>query len=148
MASQPNLMIRLFWQVHPRIYHWSSGKIGGTLMGLPVLLLTTRGRKSGKPRTKALMYLPYKGNFVVIASNLGQDHHPMWWLNLQADPTAEVEIAGKTTAVRAREAVGRERQDIWRELTRIAPSYDEYEAKTDRSIPVVLLENQAPQLNG
>ena len=83
MSQEPNIFVKLFWRIHPKVYAWSSGRIGGKLLGLPVLLLTTRGRKSGLLRTKALMYLPYLDDYVVIASNPGQEHHPMWWLNLQ-----------------------------------------------------------------
>lgn len=143
MSKQPNIFVRLFWKVHPQIYQLSSGRIGGSLLGLPVLLLTTKGRKSGLPRTKALMYLPYEGDFVVIASNLGQDHHPHWWLNLQTDPEAEVEIRGEKIPVVAREAEGEERQKIWQQLIAKAPSYDAYKDKTSRSIPVVVLQSDA-----
>jgi deazaflavin-dependent oxidoreductase (nitroreductase family) len=142
MANEPNLLIKLFWRVHPKIYHWSLGRIGGSLMGLPVLLLTTKGRKSRVWHTKALMYLPYNEDFVVIASNLGQAHHPMWWLNLQAEPNAKVEIRGTQYPVQAREAIGEERSQIWQALIAKAPSYDDYKQKTDRQIPVVILENQ------
>ena len=142
MASEPNLLIKAFWRVHPKIYHWSSGRIGGSLMGLPVLLLTTKGRKSGIWRTKALMYLPHNEDFIVIASNLGQAHHPMWWLNLQAEPNAKVEIKGANYPVLSREAVGDERREIWQALIAVAPSYEEYKQKTERQIPVVILEKQ------
>ena len=140
MAKEPNVLIRMFWRVHPKIYGWSSGRIGGKLMGLPVLLLMAKGQKSGLKRTKALMYLPYNDDFVVIASNLGQEHHPMWWLNLKANPRAFVEIRGETIPVLAREAEGEERADIWQSLIAISPSYDEYKDSTVRQIPVVVLE--------
>lgn len=142
MANEPNPLVKLFWRVHPKVYKWSGGRIGGSLMGLPVLLLTTTGRKSGLPRTKALMYLPYDNDFVVIASNLGQDKHPMWWLNLEAQPKAAVRVKDRQFQVRAREAEGEERNNIWRELTAVAPSYDEYKDKTERHIPVVVLERE------
>ena len=135
-------MIKLFWRIHPKVYAWTSGRVGGQLMGLPVLLLTTRGRKSGLLRTKALMYLPYDDDCVVIASNLGQEHHPMWWLNLRSDPKAQVQIKGQQFAVRAREAHGDEREQIWQQLIAIAPDYDDYKDKTSRHIPVVVLERQ------
>jgi deazaflavin-dependent oxidoreductase (nitroreductase family) len=142
MSQEPNLFVKLFWRIHPKLYGWSSGRIGGKLMGLPVLLLTTRGRKSGLARTKALMYLPYHEDFVVIASNLGQENHPMWWLNLRADPRARVEIKGEQLLVRAREAEGDERDRIWQQLIAISPGYDDYKGKMSRRIPVVVLERQ------
>ena len=137
-----NPLVKLFWRVHPKLYSWSGGRIGGNLMGLPVLLLTTKGRKSGLPRTKALMYLPYRDTFVVIASNLGSAYHPHWWLNLEADSNASVQIGRKSFSVTARAVEGQERGDIWGELTKIAPAYDEYKAKTPRNIPVVVLEKK------
>jgi deazaflavin-dependent oxidoreductase (nitroreductase family) len=142
MANEPNILVRLFWRVHPKIYKWSSGRIGGTLMGLPVLLLTTKGRKSGLMRTKALMYLPCNGQYVVIASNLGQEQHPMWWLNLRADPAAGVQIKGQHYPIQAREAEGQEREEIWQALISAAPAYDDYKDSTARHIPVVVLEPQ------
>ena len=111
-------------------------------MGLPVLLLTTTGRRSGLPRTKALMYLPRDQNFVVIASVLGEPRHPFWWLNLEANPNAFVEIGSNRYPVRAYEAEGEEREKIWRELTDKAPAYNDYQAQTSRRIPVVVLEKQ------
>ena len=73
MAAKRNALVELFWKIHPRLYRWTNGRIGGALMGLPVLLLTTKGRKSRQRRTSALMYLPRGQSFVVIASYLGTD---------------------------------------------------------------------------
>jgi deazaflavin-dependent oxidoreductase (nitroreductase family) len=142
MAATRNAMVELFWKVHPRLYRWSRGRIGGTLMGLPVLLLTTTGRKSGRPRTNALMYVPNGGDFVVIASVLGEPRHPFWWRNLEANPEASVLIGGTTYRVRAREAAGDEREALWRALVAKVPDYDEYRARTTRRIPVVVLERR------
>ena len=139
---KPNPLIRMFWRVHPKLYAWSGGRIGGSLMGLPALLLTTTGRKSGLQRTKALMYLPQGEDFVVIASNLGDDRHPAWWLNLEADPNASVQVGGAHYAARAREAQGEERERIWRALVDRVPAYDDYKGRTTRRIPVVVLERQ------
>jgi deazaflavin-dependent oxidoreductase (nitroreductase family) len=142
MAATRNAMVELFWKVHPRLYRWSGGRIGGTLMGLPVLLLTTTGRKSGQPRTNALMYVPHGGDFVVIASVLGEPRHPFWWRNLEANPEASVLIGSTTYRVRAREAAGDEREALWRALVAKVPDYDEYRARTTRRIPVVVLERR------
>jgi len=135
-----NPLIELFWNVHPRLYRWSGGRIGRKIWGLPVLLLTTTGRKSGLPRTRALMYLPDGDAFVVIASNLGDARHPLWWLNLKANPEATVLVGREETAVRAREAQGEERERLWAAVVAIAPTYDAYKAATGREIPVVVLE--------
>ena len=142
MAIKRNALINLFWRVHPRLYRWSGGRIGGSLMGLPVLLLTTKGRRSGLDRTKALMYLPRGEDFVVIASVLGEPRHPYWWLNLEADPHAFVQIGRTRHPVHAYEAEGEEREEIWRALTAKAPAYDEYRVQTSRRIPVVVLQKR------
>ena len=137
-----NVLIELFWRVHPKLYRWSGGRIGNSLRGLPVLLLTTRGRKTGLLRTKALMYLAHGEDFVVFASNLGEPQHPLWWLNLQADPDAWVEVGRTQYNVHAREAEGDEREGLWRAVVEKSPDYDEYQARTSRRIPVVVLERQ------
>lgn len=140
--SKPNLFIRLFWDLHLQIYLWSSGRFGNTIRGLPVLILTTTGRRTRLPRQKALMYLPYGNDFVVIASNLGQAHHPAWWINLMADPIAEVQIRDVHYTVRAREAEGNEREKVWGLITKKNSDYEQYRTWTSRRIPVVVLERK------
>lgn len=139
---KPGWLVRLFWRIHPLLYRRSGGRIGGRLRGLPVLLLTTTGRRSGQPRTKALMYLPHGDALVVIASNLGAAQHPHWWLNLRADSRALVQVGAERFAVRAREAEGEAREAIWRALVARQPAYDEYRGQTTRRIPVVVLEKE------
>lgn len=128
------------WRVHRWLYQASGGRLGGTMMGMPVLLLRTTGRKSGEVRTSPLMYLPYGKACVVIASNAGEPKHPGWWHNLKADPRAEIQRGGKVVRVVAREAVGEERTRLWADLLRAEKSYAEYEARTTRTIPVVVLD--------
>jgi len=140
MAAKRSAFVELFWRIHLRLYKWSGGRIGASLMGLPVLLLTTKGRKTGEPRTSPLMYLPRGKDFVVIASYLGEPRHPFWWLNLAAQPDASVQIGGAHHRVRAREAEGKEREELWRAITAKTPDYDEYQKRTTRRIPVVVLE--------
>lgn len=140
MSSKRNPIILLFWRIHPKLFRWSGGRIGKKILGLPVLLLTTKGRKSGLMRTKALMYLPNGKNFVVVGSNLGYKNHPAWWLNLLAEPTANVYLGNRDCTVRAREAEGDERETLWGEIVKISPGYDEYKTMTERKIPVVVLE--------
>jgi len=139
-----NHLIKLFWRIHPKIYHWSGGRIGSSIMGLPVLLLTTKGRKTGLLRTKALMYIPYGENFVVYASNLGESKHPAWWLNLETNSKATVEVKGTSYNVRAREAEGEEREKLWHKVTDRVPAYNQYQTRTSRRIPVVVLEREQP----
>jgi deazaflavin-dependent oxidoreductase (nitroreductase family) len=137
-----NPLIDLFWRIHPKLYRWSGGRIGSSIMGLPVLLLTTKGRKTGLLRTKALMYIPYGNNFVVYASNLGEPEHPHWWLNLEANQQANVEVKGTSYNVRAREAEGEEREQLWQEVADRVPAYNQYQTRTSRRIPVVVLERE------
>lgn len=140
MAYRRNRAVELFWKVHPRLYRWTRGRIGGRVANMPVLLLTTRGRKTGQPRTRALTYLPKDGGFVVVASFLGEPRHPDWWLNLRAHPEAEVQVGGRRLRVRAREAEGEERERLWEEIVRTQPDYAEYQRRTTRRIPVVVLQ--------
>ncbi len=140
MAYEKNAAIEWFWWLHPRIYRLTGGRLGGTVMGMPVLLLTTRGRRTGLPRTRALTFLPRGDTAVVVASYLGEPRHPAWWLNLEANPDAEIQIGSTTRAVRAREAVGEERNALWSEIVTNMEEYAAYETRTDRRIPVVVLE--------
>jgi deazaflavin-dependent oxidoreductase (nitroreductase family) len=140
-AAKRNKIVELFWKVHPRIYRWTGGRIGGAMMNLPVLLLTTTGRHSGASRTKALMYLPSGKDYVVIASFLGEPRHPAWWLNLRANPRAEIEVGNRRISVVAREARGEERERLWNEIVQRQKDYAEYQSRTQRRIPVVVLES-------
>jgi deazaflavin-dependent oxidoreductase (nitroreductase family) len=132
--------MELFWRVHPLVYRATGGRSGGKVMGMPVLLLTTVGRRTGQPRTRALMYLARGDAAVVIASFAGEPRHPDWWMNLKKNPHAEVERGGRRTRVVAREADGAERESLWREIVATEASYAEYQRRTTRRIPVVVLE--------
>ena len=140
VAIRRNGVTELFWRAHTAVFRLTGGRIGGKMMGMPVLLLTTTGRRSKTPRTVALMHVEDGPRFVVIASNAGEDRHPAWWLNLQADPVATVERRDTTTRVRAREATGEERERLWARAVAIYDGYTAYAARTRRHIPVVVLE--------
>lgn len=127
-------------KLHAYLFRATGGKVGGRLVGSPVLLLVTTGRKSGLQRTTPLLYLDDGDRRVIVASNGGAAKHPVWWLNLRADPEATVEIGGRKTRVRATESQGEERARLWKRLVRMYPSYENYQRKTDREIPVILLE--------
>jgi F420H(2)-dependent quinone reductase len=139
-AIRRNKVTEAIWIVHRFLYRVSGGRIGGRAVGLPVLMLTTKGRKGGEPRTSVLTYLPKGRSAVVFASNAGEPKHPVWWLNLVADPHARVQIGSDVTAMIAREADGEERRQLWDELLGASPSYAEYERRTTRRIPVVVLD--------
>jgi len=104
-----------------------------------VLLLTTTGRKSGKRRTTPLLYLEDAGRYVVVASVGGAPTHPAWYLNLRSDPSATIRIGRRELAVGAETAAPEERARLWARATQMYPQYDDYQAKTSREIPVVIL---------
>lgn len=116
---------------------------GGGLTGrwgkAPILLLTTTGRKSGKPRTAPLIFTRDGDTLVVIASNGGDDRDPYWWRNLQANPEAGVQIKSVTMRVRAEQASPEEKARLWPEMASVYRNYDDYQKKTTRQIPLVLL---------
>ena len=127
--------------LHRFLYRTSGGRIGGRLWDLPVVLLTTTGRKSGKRRTVPLCSLRDGDDVVVIASYGGLDQPPLWWLNLEADPCAELTDGRTHRSVTARNADPDERARLWAEVTSRAPGYLAYERRTTREIPVVILRS-------
>jgi F420H(2)-dependent quinone reductase len=135
-----DLRFRIFGGLHKGVYRLTGGKVGGQLGKLPVLLLTTTGRKSGQPRTQPLAYTQAGDGYAVIASKGGAAQHPLWYLNLRANPVAEVTVGRETRKVRARDVQGQEREQFWRALADLYPGYDRYAQKTSRQIPVVVLE--------
>jgi deazaflavin-dependent oxidoreductase (nitroreductase family) len=118
---------------------WDSTVAGGPGL-IPTLLLTTTGRKSGKPQLLPLIYGKTQKAYVIIASKGGAPSHPAWYLNLLAHPDANVQVEAKRFRVRARTATGAERSTLWDHLVRIYPPYTEYQKRTAREIPVVVLE--------
>lgn len=133
-------MIRLMSRLNTWAYRLTSGKIGGTyLHGVPVLLLTVVGRKSGRKLTVPLTYLQDGDKMVVAASRAGMDHHPAWYLNLAANPEVDVQTGDDVRPMRADVVEGAERDDYWRRLVAINPDYGFYAERTKRRIPVVVL---------
>lgn len=132
----------MFTRAHCTIYRGTRGLIGGNLLGIQMLLLTTRGRKTGLRRTLPLAYVEYKGDLIVVASNGGSDKPPAWWLNLQAAATAEVQINGETFEITWSEAPAKERMEYWRKLQAAIPAYRMYRIRTEREIPILLLRRQ------
>jgi deazaflavin-dependent oxidoreductase (nitroreductase family) len=126
--------------LHRALYRASGGRIGGHVAGLPVVLLTTTGRRTGKPRTVALCSLRDGEDAVVIGSYGGLNQPPAWWLNLEANPQAELQEGREQRAVTARLAAPDERARLWAEVTSRSPGYLEYERRTTREIPVVILQ--------
>lgn len=137
-------MLKASWWVHRTLYRLSGGRIGRRVNGFEVLLLTTVGRKSGARRHVALQMLPHDRSWAVVGSHAGDDRHPAWWLNLLANPEAEAQIRDQHWRVLAREARGEEREALWAQFVAVDPAYDEYARRTDRDIPVVVLERLGP----
>jgi F420H(2)-dependent quinone reductase len=132
--------LRWVGKLNVPLYRLSRGRIGGKVGKGPVLLLTTTGRKSGRQRTAPVLYLADGERFVVINTNAGNAKTPAWSLNLRADPEAEVEVGGKRAQVRARQAEGEERDELWRRHMQQYSGWDYYESKLDRQPSVFVLE--------
>ncbi len=132
----------LFGDEHVKRYEETDGKEGHDWEGTQTLILTTTGRKSGEPRPMALIYGQHGDDYLVVASKGGAPQHPAWYLNLNANPDVEVQVWGDKFNARARTATPEEKQELWPIMTKEWPSYDEYQKKTDREIPLVVLERQ------
>jgi deazaflavin-dependent oxidoreductase (nitroreductase family) len=133
-------VLDLYGEEHIRQYRATDGEVGYEWNGATCLLLTTTGRKSGDPRTQALIFSYYEEAYVVVASYGGAPTHPNWYLNLESNPTVEVQVKGDRFTATARTAEGDERTKLWKLSTVTWPNYDEYTKRTDRVIPVVVLD--------
>jgi deazaflavin-dependent oxidoreductase (nitroreductase family) len=131
-----------FGKLHKAVYEASGGVLGARLGWIPMLLLTTTGRKSGLERTVPLAYMEDDGAWIVVASNSGQDVHPAWWLNLLREPRGRIRVGRREIDVRAFLATPQERARLWPKLKEVNPAYRGYEKKTQREIPVVLLREE------
>jgi deazaflavin-dependent oxidoreductase (nitroreductase family) len=125
-------------------YLATAGEDGHEWNGVPTLLLTTRGRRSGQKHTLPLIYGTDGDNYLIVASRGGAPHHPSWYLNLVADPEVGLQVRDRVFTARARTAHGEERRRLWQVMAAIWPSYNDYQTKTDREIPVVVLEPVTP----
>lgn len=132
-------LFKLVKVVHPLVMKLSKGKVGGTIGGMPVVILTTTGRKTGKPRETPLTLIEHEGHTYVVASKGGDHRHPVWYLNLVATPEVTVQREGRTEPMVARVLSPEEREEVWPVVTRTYRGYAGYEKKTGRVIPVVEL---------
>ena len=131
------------YQEDPEKAHYWDATLGGGQGKLPTLLLTTIGRKSGQPRPLPLIYKKVGNDYIIIASKGGAPAHPAWFLNLEAQPECDVQVASAKMRAKARIAEGEERESLWAQLAEVYPPYDEYQERAgDRKIPVVVLEPQ------
>ena len=132
------LFLRFFVPFHILVFRLTGGRLMGKF-DLPVLLLTTTGRRSGRRRTVPLLYLEDRGTVLLIASNNGGPTNPGWYHNLVANPTVEVETRAGRRSMRAEPLVGAERRHRFDAITAVADRYAEYQSRTDRELPVVAL---------
>jgi deazaflavin-dependent oxidoreductase (nitroreductase family) len=136
MASEDD---ELFGAEHVRLYRETAGRRGYHWRGTDILLLTTTGRSSGELRTTPLIHRTDGDRWVIVASKGGAPDHPAWYENLRADPRASIQVLGEEIPVVASTASGEERARLWARLAEVWPAYDDYQRKTDREIPVVVL---------
>jgi deazaflavin-dependent oxidoreductase (nitroreductase family) len=138
----PNIrwLLALITHVHRLLYTVTGGRIGGGALWFHFLMLETVGRKTGRVRRIPLLYLPDGERLVVIGSNAGDDRTPAWWLNLQAEPEATAQVGRRRLRVRGRAATPAERSALWPRLVAAYRWYDDYQRRTAREIPVVILE--------
>ena len=132
-----------FTRAHCAVYRGTKGLVGGNLLGIHMLLLTTRGRKTGKPRTLPLAYVEYNGEYIVVASNGGSEKPPAWWLNLRDAGEGELQVGGETFAVGWAAAPREERMEYGRKLQAAIPAYRMYRLRTDREIPIIRLQRKS-----
>jgi F420H(2)-dependent quinone reductase len=125
--------------LHTALLRRTGGRVGNRFRGGDVVLVTCRGRRSGQPRTTPLLHVRDGADLVVAASNGGIDAEPQWWLNLQADPSGEVEVRGRRWAVTATEVDDADRSRLWAALMARCDAYDGYQARVSRRIAVVRL---------
>ena len=130
----------LFGDEHVRRYEATDGAEGHEWQGTTTLILTTTGRKSGTERRNALIYQKFGDDYLIVASKGGADEQPAWYLNLVAHPDVRVQVQGDKFTARARTATPEEKPEMWRVMAEAWPAYNDYQKKTDRQIPVVVLE--------
>ncbi len=131
----------LFGQEHVDRYRATDGEEGYDWQrGTTILLLTTRGRKSGAERTTPLIFRPHGDDYLIVASRGGTDEPPGWYLNLKAEPEVQVQVKGDVFKAHGRDATADEQPELWSQMAEVWPDYDEYQKRTSRAIPVVVLE--------
>jgi deazaflavin-dependent oxidoreductase (nitroreductase family) len=143
MPEDPNPFGRdLFGQEHVRAYQETNGEQGYHWRGTTILLLSTTGRLSGAERTTPLIYRDDEDRWVVVASKGGSPEHPDWYKNLEANPEATIQVKSERIPVRARTAQEAERARLWEAMADVWPAYRDYQRKTEREIPIVVLERR------
>lgn len=137
-----DIAARVLSAAHVGVARASGGRVGGRLAGMPVLLLTTRGRRTGRPRTVPLTYFEDGGDLVVVASYGGDDRDPAWYRNLLACPDVEVVVGGERRTMTARPAAAGEKARLWPRIVATHDGYRRYQARTGRDIPLAVLRDR------
>lgn len=132
-------LMGIFIAINVWVYRLSGGRVMGRMGAAPILLLTTVGRKSGKKRTVPLLYLEDAGRFAIVASYAGAPRHPAWFRNLEANPQVDLQVRNRKFAATARQASPEEKSQLWPRLVAIYPAYADYQKRTTRDIPVVIV---------
>jgi deazaflavin-dependent oxidoreductase (nitroreductase family) len=136
-----DFIIKWMSRINTFMYRRNKGEgLGGNFQGIPVAILTTKGRKTGEPRDSPLYFHQDGDKVIVAASKGGSDKHPMWYLNLKADPKVKVQIKDEVLQLTARDATDEERALYWPKLVEMYPTYDDYQSWTERKIPLVVCE--------
>ena len=133
------LVFKIISGIHTTLYRLTGGRLFTSVQGAQVLLLTTTGRKTARPRTKPVMYVQDGDAYVIIASNAGRPANPAWYRNLQSNPDATIQVKNCRLHVQAETASDEERERLWPTMTAIYSGYDAYQAKVERQIPLVIL---------
>lgn len=136
-------IFKFITSIFASLYRMTDGRIGGSMAGLGVLLLTTTGRKSGKAWTTPLGYFEDDGTYVIIASNMGGDRNPAWFLNLKSNPQVTIQVKDRQLTAIAEPANPDKRNELWARLVSLSPRYANYEKQTSRVIPMVILRPTA-----
>ena len=141
MPRAKDVSAKLLTSIHRSLFQATKGRLGGTGFGMPVVMLTTTGRKSGQKRTTMLTSPIQDGDSLVLVASYGGDpRHPAWFLNLKANPDVEITRGGKTTKMRARVASAAEKKELWPRVVAAYKGYGQYQTRTDRDIPLVIVE--------
>ena len=134
-----NPLMSAFVKLNVRLYRWSGGRLMGRMGGAPILLLTTKGIKSGRLRTVPLLYIKDADSYVIVASFAGAPKDPAWYVNLVANPTVQLQVGREEFTASARCASAEEKARLWPRLVAIYRPYEDYQKRTSRDIPLVIL---------
>ena len=139
-VSVPGTDTSLLGEEHVRVYRETNGERGYIWNNVTILLITTKGRRSGEPRTIPIIFTPHNDGWLIIASRGGSPTHPTWYLNILEDPNVHIQVKGDHYQAVARTATPAERDHLWAKCVKTWPNYDIYQSRTSRQIPVVVIE--------